>query len=334
MTNSHSITFLALVIVSVVFAPAAAHNGDRVFPIRYLSEETLALLDQDDGVVEDWVDALGEPTLTPLDFYLFTDSRRTSTFGLHDPGSLDFRIWMGWTSDGRIHVAGQFVDDVYVNEYDPLDYPYLYHEVHDSVVLQVDGDHTGGKYHWAQSNGELDEAVQTNRQAQHYGNIAIAPSSGPTISLHGTTVGAWGFDEIDQPVDWMAQPPFARGGGGVFGENPTIWVTEFYVTCFDLLDHLNPENSVVSELAEGKTIGFDLGVSDYDVEPAGRYAHYEKYHEDIAEVHKGADSFVDGLLLGQDNDFEDSAVQSTSWARIKASLEIDPRNGNSFSRGD
>ena len=327
--SRNSLKVFALAVFSATLAPASAHNGDRVFPISYLSEETLALLDQDDGVVEDWLDAVGEPTLTPLDFGLWTGMRRTSTFDRHDPSSLDFRIWMGWTQDGRIHVAGQFVDDVYVNEYDPhMGNPLDWINVHDSVGLLVDGDHTGGEYYWHQSNsGDFEEAVQTNRQAQIYLNIAIAPS-GPTTSLPGTTDRAYGFDEMgNSGVDWMVQPPFARGGGGVFGENPTIWVTEFYVTCFDLLDHLNPENSVVSELAAGKTIGFDFIVRDYDVEPVGRYAHYELiFPIDAEENAEGADLFVDGLLLGPDDDFGNSAVQSTSWARIKASLKTDLRN--------
>ena len=325
---------VALAVFSAGLAPAAAHNGDRVFPISYLSEETLALLNQDDGVVEDWLDVLGEPTLTSLDFNLWTGIRMTSSFDRHDPASLDFRIWMGWTPDGRIHVAGQFVDDVYVNEYDPLEAPYWYPHVHDSVTLLVDGDHTGGQFFWTQSHGDLEEAVQTNRQAQFYENIAIAPS-GPRVVLFNTSVGAIGFDEIDQPVDWMVQPPFAQGGGGVFGENPTIWVTEFYVTCFDLLDHLNPENSVVSELAERKVIGFDLLVRDYDTEPVGPHAFYQlKDPDDAEENAEGADFFVDGLLLGPDDDFDNSAVQSTSWARIKASLRIDLRKGNSLPGND
>ena len=321
MAYRGSLLLLTLAVVSAGLAPTAAHNGDRVFPISYLSEETLALLDQDDGIVEDWVDALGEPTLTPLDFNLFAGIRRT-TVDKHDPTSLDFRIWMGWTPDGRIHVAGQFADDVYVNEYDPqMGNPFDLIDVHDSVGLLVDGDHTGGKYYWHQSNsGDFEEAVQTNRQAQGYLNIAIAPS-GPTISLPGTTFRAYGFDEMgNSGVDWMVQPPFARGGGGVFGENPTIWVTEFYATCFDLLDHLNPENSVVSELAAGKTIGFDFTVSDYDVEIVRPLAYYELINRGNDPDLDSADIFVDGLLLGPDDDFDGSAMQSTSWARIKASL--------------
>ena len=108
----------------------------------------------------------------------------------------------------------------------------------------------------------------------------------------------------------------------MFGDNPTIWVTEFYVTCFDQLDHLNPEKSVVSRLAEGKVIGFDLNVRDYDAEPGGpRALYWLRDPEGAEEDAVGADYMVDGLLLGLDDDFGDSAVQSTSWARIKASLK-------------
>ena len=60
MVNQKVLFFSVVAIVSAALAPAAAHNGDRVFSIMYLTEETLALLDQDDGTVEDWVDALGE----------------------------------------------------------------------------------------------------------------------------------------------------------------------------------------------------------------------------------------------------------------------------------
>ena len=198
------------------------------------------------------------------------------------------------------------------------------------MSLLVDGDHTGGQYFWIQSHGKLEEAVQTNRQAQWYENIAVAPSDQKVV-LFKTSVGAIGFDEIEQSVDWMVQPPFAGGGGGVFGENPIIWVTEFYVTCFDLLDHLNPENSVVSQLAAGKVIGFDLLIRDYDTEPVGPHAFYQlKDPDDAEENAEGADFFVDGLLLGPDDDFGNSAVQSTSWARIKASLKTDLGKGNSI----
>lgn len=120
MTYRNSLFLLTLAVFTANFAPVAAHNGDQVYPIMYLSEETLARLDLNDGSVEDWVDAVGEPTFTPLDFRLVP----SGSYDQLDPSNLDFRIWVGWSQDGKIHVAGEFVDDVYVNEYDPNDYSF------------------------------------------------------------------------------------------------------------------------------------------------------------------------------------------------------------------
>lgn len=295
-----------------------AHTGNRVFPIIYLSEEKLALLDQNDGSVEDWLEAIGEPTLTPLDYFLDSRYPHLTSYDQYDPSNLDFRIWMGWGEDGKIYVAGQFADDIYVNEHDPFTFPYSLFQVHDSMSLLVDGDHTGGQLYWFQSHGELDEALKTNRQAQSYYALSRVPS-GPMVSLGETTDHTLGF--FDEPVDWMIQPPFAQGGGSVFGENPTVWIVEFYVTSFDHLHHLSPEESVVSQFAEGKILGFDLVVLDFDNEPSGLSANFTLV--DPVEFQKdgvGADFFVDGLLLGRDADFGGSMVLSTSWARIKASL--------------
>ena len=329
MTYRNFILVLTFGAVSADVAPVGGHAGDRVFPVPYLSEETLARLDLVDGDVEDWVDAVGPPTLAPIDFLLAKNSDASGLLDISydqlDPSSLDFRIWMGWTRNGQIHVAGQFVDDVYVNEYEPLDFPKRdrYRNVvnsFDSISLLVDGDHTGGQYYFAASHGELEEELKKNRQAQEYEAIASVPN-GPMISLLGTTAGAIGFDELElEELNWMVQPPFARGDGGVYGENPTVWVSEFFVTCFDRLHHLNPEESVVSQFEERRIIGFDLYIRDYDVEPRGPRAFYYLVGPDWVDWSQ-ADHFADGLLLGPDDDFGDSAVQSTSWARIKASLK-------------
>ena len=315
MKNRRSIFLLTLAAISAEAAPVAAHAGDRLFPIPYLSEETLARLDLDDGSVEDWLDAVGEPTLTPLDFNLWSEPDWTSYDQL-DPSNLDFRIWLGWGRDGRIHVAGQFADDVYVNEYDPLEFPNFIW-AHDSMRFLIDGDHTGGKYIFVDPP-DLDE-LMTNRHAQGYDAIARVPG-GPMISLHLTTDII--FDEQGEPPDWMVRPPFARGGRGVFGENPTVWLIEFFVTSFDRLHHLSPpEESVVSRLAEGRIIGFDVRVRDYDVEVGGRNASYVLGEPTYVGNRRQASNWADGLLLGPDGGSGDSAVQFDSWGRIKASLK-------------
>ena len=70
MTYNHSTLILTVAAMSAGLAPVAAHVGDRLYPISYLSEETLAALDQDDGSVEDWTDAVGEPDADPPGFRL------------------------------------------------------------------------------------------------------------------------------------------------------------------------------------------------------------------------------------------------------------------------
>ena len=256
VTYRYSILILTLAAMAADVFPVAGHVGDRLYPISYLSEETLAALDQDDASVEDWVEAVGEPALTPLDFDLWSPSG----FGSHDqydPSNLDFRIWLGWSRDGKIHFAGQFADDVYFNEYDPANLPFGYY---DSITLIVDGDHTGGQFLFPPpAHGEeVEGPLETNMQAQFFQAISRVPV-GPLVSLDLTTSlgNEW----------WMVEPPFARGGGAVLGENPTFWSVEFFVTCFDRLNHLSREDSDVSQLTERKIIGFDVYVLDFDDDP-------------------------------------------------------------------
>ena len=317
MNHRYLISLLMSLVIAADVRLASGHVGDRVFPIPFLSKETLALLDQDDASVVDWVEAVGEPTLTPLDFNLRSHPSLIS-YDQYDPSNLDFRLWMGWSDGGKIHVAGQFADDIYSNEYDPLIFPNYFFTSHDSMTLLVDGDHTGGDFYFFDDPDELEGALKTNRQAQYYEAISRV-SDGPMVSLESITVHALGI--FDEPIDWMVHPPFARGGGGVLGENPTVWIVEFYVTCFDLLNHLSPEDSVVSQFTEGRIIGFDLGVWDFDEGPRGNHAlFFLRNPEEIPKDAVGADILVDGLLLGPDDDFGGTAVQSNSWARIKASL--------------
>ncbi len=307
--------------MSADVVPLSSHVGDRLYPISYLSEETLAALDQDDASVEDWEEAIGEPALTPLDFDL--DSGSLSLYEQFDPSNLDFRIWLGWSRDGKIHAAGQFADNAYYNEYgsDPASI-FNHFFQYDHVTLMVDGDHSGGLYWFQTHEEELDGPLKINMQAQFYEAISRAAGD-PLVDLPETTLkgGEW----------WMVQPPFAQGGGAVLGENPTFWSVEFFVTCFDRLNHLNPEDSDVSQLTEGTIIGFDFWVMDYD-DDSGKWALYflDRPENSRPDTWRDASTMVDGVLLGPGGESGDTAVQSVSWGRIKASLGSDLRREDSL----
>ena len=70
-------------------------------------------------------------------------------------------------------------------------------------------------------------------------------------------------------ADWFNRPPFAHGGGAVFGESPIFSVTEFYVTPYDLFVWTDPGDSDLSDLFAGKIIGFNIEVYDVDSRPGG-----------------------------------------------------------------
>ena len=117
---------------------------------------------------------------------------------------------------------------------------------------------------------------------------------------------------------WPVRPPFGDGGGSVHGENPTIAVTEFYLTPFVHFEYDDQRESQAYELVPGSVLGFHLTVIDRDTDGENIIdAHYALPAESILESFRQADTFVDGLLVGIQ---EESVVGADSWARIKASF--------------
>ena len=127
-------------------------------------------------------------------------------------------------------------------------------------------------------------------------------------------------------------PPYGEGSGSVAGENPVVWVTEFYVTPFDRLLRKEPEASVVSDLGARQIVGFRMTVGDFD-EPgthgsdsnfAGKPYVLGDYFGMTANEYavSEGDLLMDGILLpanGIDSG-GGTAVKPDSWARIKASF--------------
>ena len=296
---------------------ANAQPPDRIYPIVQLTDRDVAEIDVTDGSVEDWENIVGEPTLTPLDF-------AEPYGGSYDPSDMDFRIWLGW-HDGtdRIFFAMERVDDVYVNEHDREDENLFIMSFHDSSVeFAVDGDHSGGAVF---PEDRSENTLQDAWQAQVFHALGEVFDGGSQVGLfpHSHNVSD----------DWFSQPPFAHGGGAVVGGSPIFSVTEFYVTPFDRFVATGPEDSDVSDLFGGKIIGFNIQVSDVDAEVDGRPDAWETIHRLAAPlgtpprswgtlVLMSADDFADGVLVTPDGLASDnSAVESDSWARIKAAIE-------------
>ena len=137
---------IALVLLIGSALSAEAHVGGRVFPIPELTDEMLAEI-QLDGFVEEWSDLIGEPAMTLLDF---TPERGSAPAGPLEPSDIDFRIWLAWHDDpARLYVALVAADDDYENTH-TYDVDWITSTKsdmgggNDSIILGVDGDHSGG----------------------------------------------------------------------------------------------------------------------------------------------------------------------------------------------
>jgi hypothetical protein len=185
------------------------------------------------------------------------------------------------------------------------------------VSFRVDGDASGGKYYFYLEEIEDDEERQllNYQHAQSYHALGDIVGSGSHVCV--------GFSRARE--GWFNLPPYAEGGGASFGEQPTLSVTEFYVTPFDRLIWNRPEESVVSALSPGTLIGFSLTILDHDDaerQPEGFHfiTHFIAEGDYSSAIFRNADNFVRGLLVGPGGELPDSAVESMTWGRIKATF--------------
>ena len=319
---SPALSVLLLVAVSAgLCARAGAHSGGRLFPVAELTDEMLEQIQLDDGMVDEWFELIGEPAMTLLDFQTPTNNIPP------DPSNLDFRIWLAWHDDpDRLYVAFVASDDLYRNDhdYDAPDGGRSSIEMHDSITLAFDGDHSGGEGFSFFSTQE--EQMQAYGRTQRYEAIARTVS-GPLID---TPDGGPGFSS------WKVFPPYGDAGGGAFGEAPAISVIELYVTPHDRWGAWDEiEETEFSDLVPGQVIGFAIMVNDWDeneraptwwipeaMEPTDPGEGRELdtiFHLIFVQ----ADFFLDGILLPANAEPEGTAVESVSWGRIKASLEME-----------
>ena len=325
--------FALLLLLSVAIS-SEAHLGGRVFPIPYLTDEMVENIQLDDGLVDEWIELVGEPTMTLLDF---VEERWQSPF---DPSSLDFQIWLAWHDDpARIYLAFVGSDDVYKNTQDynvedwfPSTKDDFLWGMNDCIAFAIDADHSGGEG-LPKGESPSEDLLRASGETQYYEAIARA-SGGPTLDDVWTRIATGTFA-------WPTLPPFGEGGGGVAGESPTISVIELYVTPFDRWGDAwdSPEGSVVSTLRADQIIGFSIGVLDNDLRTEGLRpnfwvpeAIFSGGFSDVGrdQIHSNmwsrvANTFLDGVLLpeGQTAPVEDTAVVSVSWGRIKAALEME-----------
>ena len=291
---------------------AGAHSGGRVYPIPELTDEMLEKIQLNDGSVDEWYDLAGEPTMSLVDFRKYGE--------IPDPSDLDFRIWVAWHDDpARFYVAFLGSDDVF--------YESQWWDI--ELQLTFDGNHSGGDGY---SNFTSDESEGVWGKAQQYKAMVRTESGDPALYAYYTSSSGGSSFVSDGSFDsWTLFPPYGDVGGDIAGENPTITVIELYVTPYDSWQGYDsgPEGAVVTDLTAGEVIGFAIVVSEEDGED-GWYpltpeaVRTDEPWENLLFLYR-ADLYLDGLLLpaNQTDSQDGSAVESMTWGRIKASLDME-----------
>ena len=310
-----SLVLLWLAISAGLSARAGAHGGDRLFPIPELTDEMLEQIQLDDGSVAEWFDLVDEPTMSLVDFRWYGH--------IPDPSDLDFRIWLAWHDEpDRLYVAFTASDDAHIIYDEDTEYSLGDPE----LILAIDGDHSGGG-----SSLESWEAGDFLGNAQQYGAIARTADGRTALYGHVWSGLSGAYMVTDRFDSWMFFPPYGDAGGDVVWGNPIIRVIELYVTPYDGWKGIDsrPEDVVVSDLTAGKIIGFAIVVGESDDAYSWGTLTPEAVQTENPELdilsHYRADVYLDGLLLPANaaGPVEDSAVESVSWGRIKASLEME-----------
>ena len=239
-----SIAICALLVTSI--HASGGDYPDRVYRFVELTDEEVSRIDLKDVSVDDWLEVVGEPSLWPLDFAVAPGS-------VHDPSSLDFRVWLAWHDEtDRLYVAGEFIDDIHIDFFDPSYEEFLGSCGEPNLWFFIDGDQGGG---WVFDPKNPDGHYYPGRHAQWYWACAGVFSDGVNLRMFTNS----------NYTPWVHQPPFADGAAGWFSEKPTFSIMEFYVTAFDLLPWQGgPNESVVSDLYPGKHISFALSIGDWD----------------------------------------------------------------------
>ncbi len=168
---------------------------------------------------------------------------------------------------------------------------------------------------------EFDENGMPNRdvlmvQAQVYFAVAKNYENDSNLTLQ------W----LSGEAPWITYLPYANGGGSILDNRPIFYVVEFYITPFDRLIWDAPEQSLVTDLSPGRTMGFSMSMTDKDEDPGRGQFLPDRSHalngpdaswENLSWT---SDLWADGILLGAGGRIDGTAVESITWGRIKASL--------------
>ena len=298
-------TLFLLVICAAAFAlvsPANAHVGAEYFIPGVPNPSAMTI----DGLEDDW-DWLDE------EFILTTEGMFTAGGETIEKEDYDVSILMAWSTppDNRFYFFIRVQDDTLrlVEE----DQKRWWSD--DCIQITFDPDHSGGDF--------LGENIDQVLNAQRY-HLRIKPLPGQPVAYNSLLeyidlppIG-WSSDVFEgEPtgdifeIAWTLNPPDAEH----FSTNVS-YTFEFRNAFWDI--HGQTREEAVRHIFENDQVTH-IGVRPLDGDGTGAKHQLYPLGGSTGQDQKG-DQMLDYILLEADEVEEDTAVEATSWGRVKSHL--------------
>ena len=259
-----------------------------------------------DGDLRDWEVVGGSyPILTGQFHDLISPEVEAS-----DSDDFSARLMVGWNKTvNRLYIAAQVRDDIHQIDRPAGSATVLFQD--DSMELFVDADHSGGQFANFTELSHEEYRRRNGTEANHFVLAGPPPDENFFVKF---SAAAW-YALSDGPYTKAA----VEFVGVLGGEGVTNY--EVMLVPFDRVDINAVFQSEEHHLREGEVLGFNVEFNDLDVHSelfdakwslSGQYNSY-----------RFSDRFTDLILMPLEGTFQVTAVEPSSWGRLKASLHTE-----------
>ena len=221
------------------------------------------------------------------------------------------RLMVGWNkAENRLYIAAQVRDDIHQIDRPAGSATVLFFQ-DDAMELFIDADHSGGRF---ANFAELSHEEQLRRNGTEASHFVLAGPPPDEDFFVNYSAAAW-YALSDGPYTKAA----VEFVGVLGGEGVTNY--EVMLVPFDHIDINAVFQSEEHVLRENEILGFNVEFNDFDVHSElfdAKWSLSGQYNSN-----RFSDRFTDLILMPLEGILQLTAVESSSWGRLKASLSTE-----------
>ena len=220
------------------------------------------------------------------------------------------RLMVGWNkAENRLYIAAQVRDDIHQIDRPAGSATVIWKD--DAMVLFIDADHSGGQF---ANFTELSHEEWRRRNGTEASHFVLAGPPPDEDFFVNYSAAAW-YALSDGPYTKAA----VEFVGVLGGEGVTNY--EVMLVPFDRIDINAVFQSEEHVLRENEILGFNVEFNDFDVHSElfdAKWSLSGQYNSN-----RFSDRFTDLILMPLEGILQLTAVESSSWGRLKASLSTE-----------